>query len=177
MNEESPDSTNPQDVALEERYETYKPEILALRRPPNAFNMKKRIGRGKGTFVERDLFESDAFWRLGGAAPQMLIYLLGKREFWRTGKKDNQKCCVNADNLTLSYKELGKLGVTQPRATRGFDELLAKGFITIAHAGGGCQKDQNVYALSNKWMFWKKGTIFSERPDVVKRGFQGGPKR
>lgn len=177
MDKESQENMNRQDLSLEERRETFKREIMSQLRPPNAFNNKKRIGRGKGTFVERDLFESDAFWALSGAASQMLIYFLGKREFRRTGKKDSKRLCVNTNNLTLSYIELKKLGVTQPRATRGFDALLAKGFIEIAHAGGGCQGDESVYALSNKWMFWKKGAIFSKRPNVVKRGFQGGPKR
>jgi hypothetical protein len=44
--------------------------------------------------------------------------------------------------------ELEKLGITQPRATRGFDDLLAKGFIKIEHHCG-CQKDQSIYSLSN----------------------------
>lgn len=33
---------------------------------------KKHVGKGKVTFVERDLFESDACWSFTGAAPQML---------------------------------------------------------------------------------------------------------
>jgi hypothetical protein len=66
--------------------------------------------------------------------------------------------------------------VTQPRATRGFDELLAKGFIELVHHGGGYQKDQSIYGLSSNWLLWKKRTVFSERPTVFKRGFQGGRK-
>jgi hypothetical protein len=177
MTEQFNDNASSHNATSEERLKNFTDECVTQYRPPTAFNRKKRVGRGKGTFIERDLFESEAYWALTGAAPQMLIYLLGKREFKKTSKKDNQKICVNAGNLTLSYVELKQLGVTQPRATRGFDELLAKGFITIAHAGGGCQGDQNVYSLSNQWIRWTKGVIFSKRPDVVKRGFQGGPKR
>jgi hypothetical protein len=177
MTDQFHNNASPHNATLEKRLKNYTDECLAQYRPPNALNKKKRVGKGKGTFIERDLFESDAFWALTGAAPQMLIFLLGEREFRKTSNKVNQKKCVNADNLTLSYIELKELRVTQPRATRGFDELLAKGFITIEHAGGGCKGDQSVYALSNQWMFWKKGTVFSKRPDVVKRGFQGGSKK
>lgn len=173
----SPEKTNQQNSLRIDGRNQPAEEAAVHTRPLLGGIMKKRVGKGKGTFVERDVFESDAFWSLTGAAPQMLIYFLGKREFRRTSSKAKQKSCVNADKLTLSYVELGKLGVTQPRATRGFDELMAKGFITIVHAGGGHQRDQSVYALSTQWMRWKKGTVFSKRPDVVKRGFQGGPKR
>jgi len=177
MTDKFHNNASAQNATSEERLKIYRDECIAQYRPPTALNRKKRVGRGKGTFLLSDLYESNAFWALTGAAPQMLVYLLGKREFRKTNSNNNQRICVNADNLTFSYVELKILGVTQPRATRGFDELLAKGFITIVHAGGGCQGDQSIYALSDKWKFWNKGTVFSERPDVIKRGFQGGPKR
>jgi hypothetical protein len=79
--------------------------------------------------------------------------------------------------LKLSYIELEKLGITQPRATRGFDDLLAKGFIKIEHHGGGCQKDQSIYSLSNQYLLWKKEKVFSARPDVLKKGFQNRKQR
>jgi hypothetical protein len=165
--------TQSDNSSLEQRYETHKTEVLANRRPAYQLPHKKQVGRGKGTFLERDLFESDAFWALRGGAPQLLIYLFGKREF---KKSNNGRYCVNEHELTLSYIELKKLGVTQPRATRGFDELLAKGFIELVHHGGGYQKDQSIYGLSSNWLLWKKRTVFSERPTVFKRGFQGGRK-
>ncbi len=160
-------------LPLEQRYETHKAEVLANRSPSYQLPHKKQVGKGKGTFIERDLFESDAFLALRGVAPQMLIYLLGKRFFKKTRRG---KFCENQNELTLSYAELKKLGVTQPRATRGFDELLAKGFIELKHQGGAYQKDQSVYALSNQWLLWKKGAVFSKRPTVSKKGFQGGQK-
>lgn len=162
---------NVANLSLEERLNIHKAEYLATHKP-NVLHYKKHIGSGKGTFVERDLFESPAFISLGGVAPQMLIYFLGKRDIRKLNKNSKARTCVNEDNLKFSYIELEKLGITQPRGTRGFDELLAKGFITIKHHGGGFQKDQNVYALSNQWLLWKKGTVFEKRPQVLKRGFQ-----
>ena len=168
---------NVANLSMEERLETHKKEYLATHKPKNQFYVKKHVGSGKGTFIERDLFESPAFIALGGVAPQMLIYLLGKRDFRQPHKKSQTRTCVNGDNLTFSYIELKKLGITQPRGTRGFDELLAKGFITIKHHGGGYQKDQNIYALSNQWLLWRKGIVFEKRPQVMKRGFQNTHKQ
>jgi hypothetical protein len=155
-------------INLNDRLELHKQEYLKTHKSRYEFPKSKHIGRGKGTFVERELFESPAFIALVGVAPQMLIYILGKREMRQTSKS---RICVNANELKLSYIELEKLGITQPRATRGFDELLAKGFIRIEHHGGGCQKDQSIYSLSNQYLLWKKGLVFSKRPKALKKGF------
>jgi hypothetical protein len=165
---------NLDNMTPDERLENHKREYLATHKSKYEFPKPKHIGRGKGTFVERDLFESPAFFALGGVASQMLIYMLGKREFKQTNKS---RICVNDKELKLSYIELEKLGITQPRATRGFDELLAKGFIKIEHHGGGCQKDQSIYSLSNQYLLWKKEKVFSVRPDVLKKGFQNSKQR
>jgi hypothetical protein len=165
---------NLNNMTLDERLENHKREYLATHKSKYEFPKPNHIGKGKGTFVERDLFESPAFVALRGVAPQMLIYILGKRDFTKT---DKTRICVNEDQLKLSYIELEKLGITQPRATRGFNELLAKGFIKIEHHGGGCQKDQSIYSLSNQYLLWKKGKVLSARPDVFKKGFQNSTKR
>jgi hypothetical protein len=157
-----------------DRLETHKQEYLASHKSKFNFPKPKNIGRGKGTFIERELFESEAFIALRGVAPQMLIYILGKREFKQTNKS---RICINADEIKLSYIELDKLGITQPRATRGFDDLLAKGFMKLEHHGGGFQKDQSVYSLSNQYLLWKKDRVFSSRPKVFKKGFQNSKRQ
>jgi hypothetical protein len=159
--------------SLDNRYQRHKLEVLAIHNPSSQVAIKRQVGKGKGTFVDRNLFESDAFLALRGVAPQMLIYLLGKRIF----KKDRHgKYCPEIEELRLSYIELRKLGISQPRATRGFDELLAKGFIDIVHQGGGFQRDQSIYRLSQKYLYWRKGAVLSRRVKGCKKGFQGGPR-
>lgn len=162
------ENLNINNMKMDERYEVHKHAYLDMLKPQYHVHDKKPLGRGKGTFVERDLFESPAFIALKGVAPQMLIYLLGKREFQQT---KNGRICVNEKELKLSYVELQKLGITQPRATRGFDELLEKGFLRIEHHGGGCQKDMNVYSLSNQYLLWREGTVFFTRPKAISKGF------
>lgn len=121
-----------------------------------------------GTWVQREVFESRAFLSLKGFAPQLLILILAKR------KIDNQQNCLNCDNLIMTYAELGnKYGITQPRATRAFDNLMEKGFIKVRHYGGKFQQDRNVYALSEKWRLWVPRMVCSTRKRDVHRGFQG----
>lgn len=142
-----------------------------------------------GTWVERDLFNSKAFWALKGAAPQLLIRFLSKRqrsnEPDRKGQKSNE--WSNLDSLTMTYAELAnmwtepyskkKSGITQPRITRAIDELLAKGFIEIRNAGGAYQQDKAVYAIIEKWRIWNHGIVFNERHFDVHRGYQAKKKR
>ena len=85
-----------------------------------------------GTWVERELFQSPAFLSLSGFAPQLLIHILGKRQFSRIGRKGKEKrFCTNCDSLNITYTEYQKLGISQPRLTRALNQLLEKGFITV----------------------------------------------
>ena len=127
-----------------------------------------------GTWVDRDMFESKAFLSLKGFAPQLLILFLGKRQMLKYGRKGKEKkICVNRDSLTFAYVEARKkYGITKSRFSRAIDELLAKGFITIVHQGGGFKQDKSIYALSEKWMLWQTGIVFETREKVnVQRGF------
>ena len=139
--------------------------------------MAKRTERG--SFVYAEMYQSEAFWALGGTAPQLLMAFLDKRQFYKSNqRRDNGNyVCTNSDDITMTYSELeAKYGLTIPRAARAFDELLAKGFIEIKHTGGAYRQDKRIYALSEKWRLWTPGTVFSERPKDLKRGFQGQGK-
>ena len=130
-----------------------------------------RTKEAAGTYLHRDLFESKAFMALKGVAPQLLVILMGKRYFTELNGK---KTCTNADSLSFSYIEAkNKYGITQPRFTRGIDELMAKGFITIKHLGGAYKQDKTVYSLSEEWLFWRPGRVCAERlRDTCQRGFR-----
>lgn len=129
----------------------------------------------RGSFVLAELYQSKAFWALGRTAPQLLMAFLDKRQFSKSKqRRDSGKyVCMNSDDITMTYSELKKYGLTTPRTVRALDELLAKGFIEIRHAGGAYRQDKSIYALSEKWQSWTPGTVFSERPKDVRRGFQG----
>lgn len=149
---------------------------------------KKGNGYGKGTWVDTQLYLSPAFINLGkrGSSPTvsshshaMLMMFLGKRQFGtgkdRKGQKQKQRTDENRFHLT--YDELEHWGISQTAATRCIDELLAKGFIGIAEAGGAFDKHKTVYELTEDWRKWRLGfkPIRTRKKDV-RRGFQGRGK-
>jgi hypothetical protein len=144
--------------------------------------LKKKGGNGygKGTFIDTELFLSDAYLSLGqtGSSPavssvsvQLLTMLLGKRQFGDSKDKGAKRKVRKDDNrFTLTYKEvqgygsrLNKKGelvkgmITQPQVTRGIDELLHKGFIEVIEYGGAFEKHKTVYGLSVEWRTWRWG--------------------
>lgn len=135
--------------------------------------MGKKYKSG-GTFIEREMFESRAFLALTGFAPQLLILVLGKRQFINHGRKGKQKrVCINCDKLNITYIELkDKYGISQPRMTRAIDQILAKGFLSIVNPGGTFRQDKAIYSLSTNWVIWQPGMLFETREkENVKRGF------
>jgi hypothetical protein len=147
---------------------------------------KNKNGYGLGTFVETEMFLSKAFMSLGKrgtsktvscASAQMLILLLGKRGFRdKKDKKGNKGKPVRVDDnkFKLPYKELSSRGIKTGTAARGFDELLAKGFIEIINPGGAYAQDQAIYGLVDDWRFWKLGDApVRKRTKDINRGWQG----
>lgn len=145
----------------------------------------KSNGYGEGTFVESRIFLSPAFLSLGqpGTAPsvsncsaQILLLFLGKRQYGSRKDRKGQKVWERMDGnrFTMTYKELEARGITQQRATRAFDELLAKGFISIVDPGGAYEKHKAVFALENDYRSWRPGDPpVKTRKKDVHRGYQG----
>jgi hypothetical protein len=132
----------------------------------------------KGAFVDALLLESKAYLSLIGIAPQVLMLIMLKRQFEKVhaGKpgKVGNRTCENSNSLSLTYIEAKKkYGITQPRLTRAIDDLLAKGFLTKIHPGGGYQKDKALYGLSDKYLMWQPGSVIENRKkDPIQRGFR-----
>jgi hypothetical protein len=127
-----------------------------------------------GTWVERSMFESKAFLSLKGFAPQLLILFLAKRQFQTHGREGKKRrVCINCGSITFTYLEAKKkYGVTKSRFSRAVNELLAKGFITIVHHGGGYKQDKTIYALCDAWVTWLPGVVIECRKKLnVQRGF------
>lgn len=153
--------------------------------------MKKERGNGYGklTTLETSLYLSPAYISLGhrGTSPtvsscsvQILTLFLGKRQFGRIGRKGEKSkpSRIDDNKFTLTYKELESRGISQARATRAFDELLAKGFIEIVRQGGCFDKDKSVYALTDDFKMWRPGhPPVRVRVRDIKRGFQKKKKQ
>lgn len=149
---------------------------------------KNRNGYGKGSFIETKMVLSPAFISLGqrgsceyvsSASNLVLICLLLKRGFSKgKDRKGIEKQYKRTDDnrFTFTYKELSNkpLNISQPRATRAIDELLAKGFIEIHDPGGMYEKHKAVYGLVDDWQGWRPGDQpIRRRERDIKRGWQG----
>jgi hypothetical protein len=133
-----------------------------------------------GIYFTRELYLSDAYLSLSKNGMKVLVAILDNRMRETQGKAKDKKGAkrkpkfINLDRLEIPYKTLEKkFKIPCGSIPRAIDDVLAKGFVTISHQGGAYKHDKNLYAWSDNYLFWKKGTVFAERKKDVKRGFQG----
>ena len=142
--------------------------------------MKKNYKPG-GTFIDRELYQSDAFLSLGKNAIKILIAILDNRRKEPKGKAKDKKGVkrkprfINLESLVIPYGTLEKVyKISRSNIPAAIDELLAKGFIRISYHGGACKHDMSKYALSDNYLFWTKTTApFETRPKRERHGYQG----
>ncbi|MFT5725955.1 MAG: DNA-binding PadR family transcriptional regulator [Desulforhopalus sp.] len=130
--------------------------------------MTRRKSKARsGTWIERQVYASKAFWSLSGTAKGMLILFLSKRDM----SKNHE--VLNLRSIYLTYKELENLfgtdefgkpqGLSRASIARGIKDLMAKGFIEIVRQGGTYQSDKTVYGLTDDWKRWSKGLTIREK--------------
>jgi hypothetical protein len=141
----------------------------------------KRKPRPGGIFIERELYQSDAFLTLGKNSIKVLIALLDnrKREPPRTAK-DKKKAkrkrdFINLHELEIPFGVLEKVyKINRSSIPAAIEELLSKGFMKIVHHGGAYKHDKSIYAWSENFLIWTPGMRpFSKRPRRERRGYQG----
>jgi hypothetical protein len=136
----------------------------------------KRKQKSGGIFIERELYQSDAFLSLGKNAIKVLFALLDNRQMEPKKKGNKQKRkFINLYSLVIPYGTLEKVyKISRSNIPTAIDELLAKGFIKISYHGGACKHDKSTYAWSNNYLFWTKTTApFETRPRRERHGYQG----
>ena len=94
-------------------------------------NMKG--SKNGGIYIERELYQSEAFNSLGKVALRVLIAFLDKRIRETISQARDRKNVkrkpkfINLDRITLTYGELEKkYWIKTQSATHAIDELLAK---------------------------------------------------
>ncbi len=134
-----------------------------------------------GIYIERELYQSDAFLSLGKNAIIILLALLDnrKRETTRQAKDKKGRIrkprFINLSTLEIPYGTLEKVyNRNRSSIPIAIDELLAKGFIKISYHGGACKHDKSKYALSDNYLLWTPHTApFEIRPKRERHGYQG----
>ena len=121
--------------------------------------MKRKLPKTRGIFIEREILESDAYWHLTGAAPQVYMVFLMKRELSDKGfGKDKARIVVNNGEITYTYLEaLNNHWIPKSNFLRARDQLIKVGLIEIAEDGG-CHHTTK-YSISNNWRNYPEQTF------------------
>lgn len=141
--------------------------------------MKNSENEEGGIYFERKVYRSDAYKALSKNARMVLLAMLDARQTnpaYKPREKKGHRAqrFINLDKITMPYVRLKETYCIPVQSIpRAIDDLLAKGFIEIKHAGGAGEHDMSVYALIDDYLEWEVGTIFRHRKKDVRRGFQG----
>ena len=121
--------------------------------------MKRKLPKSRGTYIERDILESDAYWDLTGAAPQIYMVFRMKCVFAdRTIGKRKERIIVNNGEITYTFVEAWKNHkIPQSTFLRARDQLIKVGLIEIAENGG--THHTTKYAISNNWRNYPEQTF------------------
>jgi len=124
--------------------------------------MKRKLPKTLGTYIKRDILESDAYWDLTGAAPQIYMVFRMKCVFAdRTIGKRKERIIVNNGEITYTYLEAqNNHRIPKSNFLRARDQLIKVGLIEIAEDGG-CHHTTK-YSISNNWQNYPEQTF--ERP-------------
>lgn len=139
---------------------------------------RKKIKKG-GTFIERELYQSEAFLSLNKNAMKFVIALLDARWLEPMGKaksrKGKNRQFINLNNLEVSYGILEKVyKIPRSSIPRAIDDAMAKGFCGISHHGGAYRHDKSEYKWSDNYLLWRPGAKpFQKRPRRERHGYQG----
>ena len=121
--------------------------------------MKRKLPKTRGIFIERDILESDAYWHLTGAAPQIYMVFLMKRILSdKAFGKDKARIVANNGEITYTYLEaLNNHWIPKSNFLRARDQLIKVGLIEIAEDGG-CHHTTK-YSISNNWRNYPEQTF------------------
>ena len=112
--------------------------------------------------LSKEMVTSKAYQKLTATGYRILSYALLELRWELITKRSKTKSrweCVNKDNIKILYKVLSKepYCIPEKSITRGIDDLLAKGFITINRQGGMQKGHASTYGMSEKYLTWKPG--------------------
>ncbi|HUS58882.1 MAG TPA: hypothetical protein VM141_09540 [Planctomycetota bacterium] len=116
-------------------------------------------------WTERSMVKHPAFISLTGKAAQVLMVFRTKFQMEKRGRAGHREwVIVNDGEIRFTYREAITFGITNGQFTHAIDQLLDRGFMEVAQAGG--QHRPTLYGTSEKWREWKPGMHFGARqPD------------
>ena len=121
--------------------------------------MKRKLPKTKGIYIVRDILESDAYWDLTGAAPQIYMVFRMKCIFGHRsiGKREG-RIIVNNGEITYTFVEASdNHRIPKSNFLRARDQLIKVGLIEIAENGG--SHHTTKYSISNNWRNYPEQTF------------------
>ena len=106
--------------------------------------------------ISPDMIMSEAFRSLKKISTDVLIRLLQKRHYSKSGKGKNAKVTYDNDDLVFTYSEAACFKISRASFLRAIKELVAKGFLEIQYQGGsfGNGQDWSRYRLIDDWKLY-----------------------
>ncbi len=124
-----------------------------------------------------EMIYSRAFNTLSPTALRVLIRLLQKRHWEKTGKRRKADIKYTNNGLIFTYAEAACFGIPHASFNRAIKELVAKGFLVIEHQGGSFSqgnKDPSIYGLVGDFKHYGTDNYKPrEKPPLIRysRGF------
>lgn len=120
------------------------------------------------TCLPNDLIESKVFLELSGKSLQVYIFFLKRRKM---AKKGSEWRCENGRGLTLTYSDAKRMGIPTETFRRCIHMLHGVGLLDIVRHGGGTEKRETVYGLSERWRFYGTDGFDPGKFERHSRGF------
>jgi hypothetical protein len=113
--------------------------------------MRRNLPRSKGVYLQRDILESQAFWKLSGSAIKVFLIFRMKCVIKNNSiGKHNVKTFVNNGEIQFTFQEAKvKYGIPKSTFLRARDLLIKVGLIEITENGG--EHHPSKYAISENW--------------------------
>jgi hypothetical protein len=152
-----------------------------LRTRDQKWQDRQRDLRWDKMYVSRGMILSEAFASLRTPAAFRVLFIFLSKCRWeqvrRPCTREKTWTITNNGEIVFSYLEAkDRYGMTDGVFRRAIDELVAAGFIDVAHSGYGLRKDMTLYGVSDRWE--RYGTSEFKRAErqkrVQKMGFRKG---
>jgi len=124
--------------------------------------------------VERKLLKSKAYRSLSGMAKNVYNDFLMKRQTETVKRSGREPALIILNNgkIEYTYSEAEKAGIPRSTFMDCIDQLIAKGFLDIAHSGsGGVKGDKSLYFIGERWKsYGMVGFTVVSRPKDTRGG-------
>lgn len=127
--------------------------------------------------LEKAMVYSPAYQNLKLNGRRILDHVLFQLRWENTAGHKSKKpnfTCSNKKEILIPYSVLSKspFNMVTSSITRGIDDLLYHGFISVLSQGGSQKEHTSIYAFIDKWKSWKKGApSCEERKPYRARGY------